>query len=290
MENVLTEKRVLSSAKINLFLEITGKREDGYHEIETVMHEIDLADEISFKLREDGKINLSCDNSGIPCDENNLIIKAAMLLQSDYKCRLGADIHLNKKIPAGGGLGGGSSNCAATFVALNNLWKLKVPKSELDRLAAQLGSDINFFLYGGTCLCSGRGEKVMKLDNTCSFEFLLVFPEWGIPTKEAYKSLDKNEFGKKSVDDFLNIWKTGQKGLITQGVFNRFEKSVFNFEHREYEIFKELEKLGFVSVRMSGSGSTLYGILPENYVSTDMLAKVKKIKGVRDAVIARSKT
>ncbi len=285
--------KVRSYAKINLFLEITGKRNDGFHEIETIMHEIDLADEMIFSPRCDNQINLTCTDNTIPCDSKNLIIKATKKLQEKFPNakKIGVDIHLIKKIPAGGGLGGGSSNCAVTLDALNKLWGLNASGEQLEEIASSLGSDINFFLngYGGTCLCKGRGEKITKLNNISLSNIILVFPEWGISTKSAYDNLDKNRFNKKNIKEFIDAINNNSQKTIVEAIYNHFEHSVFINEPKEKAVFDNLKKLPFKKVAMSGSGSTLFGVLNDDEDINTVLKKVKLIDGVHECIAVKSK-
>ncbi|MHC4872523.1 MAG: 4-(cytidine 5'-diphospho)-2-C-methyl-D-erythritol kinase [Planctomycetota bacterium] len=289
MNDLKADIKVSSYAKVNLFLEICRKRDDGFHEIETVMHEVDLCDKLLFSLRTDSVINLNCNINEIPCDERNLVYKAALMLQKECRCSLGADIFLEKKIPSGGGLGGGSSNCAAAFSALNKLWNLNLDSSVINKYAADLGSDINFFLYGGTCYCTGRGEQIKKLPDNKSLDFILIFPEWGISTKEAYSSLDSTNFGKKPADNFLNSWEKTEKSSISSLFFNRFEENVFNFEKREKVLYEKLNKLPFKKVCMSGSGSTLFGVLKSSSEACKIIKSAESIDGVKKAILTSSR-
>ncbi|MHC4593294.1 MAG: 4-(cytidine 5'-diphospho)-2-C-methyl-D-erythritol kinase, partial [Planctomycetota bacterium] len=158
-----TELKVRAPSKINLYLEVLGQRPDGFHEIRTVMQAVSLCDELSFSARSDGQVVLSCSSPDLPLDDRNLIVRAARLLKGRYGTERGASVELHKRIPVGGGLGGGSADCAVTLLALNRLWGLGAPLDELAETATELGSDVPFFLWGGTALCEGRGERVSPL-------------------------------------------------------------------------------------------------------------------------------
>jgi 4-diphosphocytidyl-2-C-methyl-D-erythritol kinase len=153
------EITVLAPAKINLHLEVLGLRADGFHELAMVMQSLDLADRLRLRPRDDGRLELSCDRSELPLDRENLVVRAAETLRRHAGApHLGADIHLEKRIPIGAGLAGGSSDAAAALVGLDALWELALPAAELQDLAAALGSDVPFCLAGGSQLCFGRGE------------------------------------------------------------------------------------------------------------------------------------
>ncbi len=183
---------VYAPAKVNLVLEVLGKDND-YHRISSIIQSIDLCDVLSFQL--DKEIHFDCDEPTLKGD--NLVTRAAFLLKGSVKCDLGARIALRKHIPWGVGLGGGSSDAAATLLALNELWGLRLPISELVRLAFKLGSDVPFFVHKGTALIEGRGEKVTPLPSLPSASFvLLVPPSPKVPgkTKQMYSNLGVADF------------------------------------------------------------------------------------------------
>jgi len=177
-------------AKINWDLHILGKREDGFHAIDTVMVNVSLFDTLRFE--EAQSISMTCSDPALPTDERNLVIRAAQLLARTAGIRAGARIDLAKHIPAGGGMGGGSSDAATTLMGLNKLWKLNWPVERLQELAAHLGSDIAFFLYGGWCHCHGRGEIVERVPGSESFpvqNVRLILPPLHVSTPQVYKIL-----------------------------------------------------------------------------------------------------
>ena len=151
---------VRSPAKVNWYLRVLGRRDDGFHEIESLVSTVTLYDELAFTSRGDSIIELTCDEPSIPTDGRNLIVRAADLLASQSGCRQGATCHLTKRIPVGGGLGGGSSNGASALMGLSGLWELDWPKERLMAPAGQLGSDVCLFLSGGSAVISGRGERI----------------------------------------------------------------------------------------------------------------------------------
>ena len=180
---------VSAPAKINLHLEVLGLRSDGFHELAMVMQSIDLADELRCENTADGAITLSCDQPGLSCGDDNLIIRAAQLLRARSGfAELGVRMHLSKRIPIGAGLAGGSSDGAAALVALNRLWGLGQSQAQLEALAADLGSDIPFCVAGGTQLCFGRGERLESLPPISHpLGVLLVKnPEVSVSTPWAY--------------------------------------------------------------------------------------------------------
>lgn len=177
-------KKYLSPAKINLFLHIINKREDGYHNLQTVFQLIDLYDELYFNIRSDGKIKRASGNENIK-EKDDLIIKAAKLLQKYTNTNKGADIKINKKIPIGAGLGGGSSNCATTLVILNKLWQINLSKKELMKLGLSLGADVPVFINCKTAWAEGIGDKLVPIKTNSNY-FLLIFSNKSISTKEIF--------------------------------------------------------------------------------------------------------
>jgi 4-diphosphocytidyl-2-C-methyl-D-erythritol kinase len=182
--------KVDAHAKVNWDLHVLGKRPDGFHEVDTVMVSVGLADELTFEPSE--RLSLTCSDPALPCDDSNLVVKAARALARAAGVEPRARIHVEKRIPMGGGLGGGSSDAAATLQALNRLWALDWPVERLAGVAAELGSDVAFFLWGGWCRCKGRGEIVeplVDLNRLPSVPMWLIIPPYNVSTPAVYKSL-----------------------------------------------------------------------------------------------------
>jgi 4-diphosphocytidyl-2-C-methyl-D-erythritol kinase len=173
-------------AKINLYLDVLDRRADGYHEIVTYMAPLALADELTFAPA--NQLSLTCDDPSLPLDENNLVLRAAQALQRHSGSPRGAAIHLNKRVPHAAGLGGGSSDAASTLRGLNRLWQTKLPDAELMTLAAQLGSDVPFFLANSAAWCRGRGERVEPVRLTSRLPILLICPNVGLSTAAVYQA------------------------------------------------------------------------------------------------------
>ena len=239
-----------SYAKINLTLDILGKREDGYHEISSIMQEIDLHDVVTLSDLGENTIEVSCSDSSIP-SVDNLVYKAAYLLKQTFHLTKGVHISVQKNIPIGAGLGGGSSNAAAVLKGLNMLWDLKLSSKDLIQLGSQLGSDVPFFIQGKSCLVEGRGDLVTPV-SLPSFEILLVIADFSISTQAAYEQLRK--VGKE---------KASEK-LLTEFSFshfhNDFEESLFLQYPRLKAIKEELLAQGASAALVSGSGSCVYGV------------------------------
>ncbi len=178
-------------AKINLYLHILGRRADGFHELETLMAPISLGDTLDLELISSG-IEFTCSDPALSDAKDNLATKAARLFLDEFKLAAGVRIHLEKKVPVGAGLGGGSSDAAAVLLALRELTRTDCPDAKLAELAARLGSDIPFFIYRTPAVCRGRGEIVEPMRLTENFQGLLVHPGFGVPTPWAYKTYAQN--------------------------------------------------------------------------------------------------
>ena len=262
-------------AKINLFLEILGKRDDGYHEIETVMQEIDLVDNLQFEEIQEG-VRLNCNDKNIPSDENNLVCKAANLILNECGIRKGVLISLEKNIPVGAGLGGGSSDAAATLKALNLLWKIGLNDAELMEFAAKLGSDIPFFIKGKTALCSGRGEKITPIEVKSEMNYLVIFPHINISTATIYRNL-KIDLTKKIIDVsfFLNALKHPKVAGISKLLFNRLEEVVFTTYPDLLDVKKALDHFDFCGLSVSGSGSAFFGLCKDKQQAEAIKSKIE---------------
>ena len=188
----MTTLSLLAPAKLNLFLHITGQRPDGYHELQTLFQLLNYGDELHFSAREDSQINLCAAIVGVDYDDN-LIVKAAKLLQSYSGCTLGADIKLDKRLPLGGGLGGGSSNAATTLVALSRLWHLNMPLKKLAELGLQLGADVPVFVEGRSAWAEGVGEHLKPIAISACW-YLVLKPDCEVSTAEIFsnKQLTRN--------------------------------------------------------------------------------------------------
>jgi len=254
--------RVRSFAKINLALSVLGRRDDGYHEIRTVLQSIDLCDELVFES--DSEIRLRCTGLDSVQPRDNLVFRAAESLRRATATRHGADIFLKKSVPSGAGLGGGSSNAAATLLALARLWGLSVPMDDLCRIAAQLGSDVPFFLTGGTALGVGRGQEIHPLPEWPETPLVVIYPGTAISTAEAYRSL---KLELTSADAASRIERfCGQAARTSTAMtplFNDFETSILPAYPAVREAREFLAEHGATAVLLSGSGSAVFGFFSD---------------------------
>ncbi|MBU2043981.1 MAG: 4-(cytidine 5'-diphospho)-2-C-methyl-D-erythritol kinase [Candidatus Omnitrophica bacterium] len=250
--------RILSPAKINLYLNIIGKYPDGFHRLESIVERISLKDEIEVTVKTDFGIKLSSNCKSLET-KNNLVVKAAQLIKKRYRIPYGLDIRLKKNIPVGSGLGGGSSNAASTVLALNSLFDLGLNKVQLYRLGQALGSDVNFFLSQSRfAYISGRGEKVRPLAINSKFKHFIIWPGKSISTKAVYAR------AKPKLTKFFNSAKILQNALERKDTA-LIKKSIFNaLEENACSICPELRKAKRylternIFAKVTGSGSALY--------------------------------
>ncbi|MGH7976993.1 MAG: 4-(cytidine 5'-diphospho)-2-C-methyl-D-erythritol kinase [Limisphaerales bacterium] len=267
-----------SHCKVNLLLNILGKRGDGFHELETVLQPVNLFDELTFE-RAGKQIELSCREKFLPVDSKNLVFRAATKFLEMAKIFDGVKIHLEKKIPLAAGLGGGSGNAATTLLALNELFEKPLAAENLFEIAASLGSDIPFFLQNKPSLAIGRGEKIQPLENFPALDgkaFLLIHPGFGISTPWAYQNLSrfpKALNGQKGrAQKLISLLQTNDLKTASQEFHNSLETPAFE-KFPILELFQEfLRTNGARAALMSGSGSTTFAIC-ENVSAAESLAE-----------------
>lgn len=261
------------NAKINIGLNIRFKRDDGFHELETLMYPVNLTDVLSINISRNTKNKINFTSEGISIDgkaDDNLIVKAYKLLDSIYKLP-SLNIHLKKVIPFGAGLGGGSADCAFTIAGINKLCNLKLSIKQMEKLSANLGSDCPFFIQNRPAIAKGRGEQLELFDiNLSSYKIVIVLPNILISTKIAY-SLVVPHKPKQNLDDLLILSIKNWRDLIK----NDFEDSVFSQYSEIRDIKNSLYVKGAEYAALSGSGSAVFGIFksridlkgafPENY-------------------------
>ena len=248
--------------KVNLFLSVGAKRADGYHEIESVMQSISLFDRLTFSRTDSETIELSCSKPFVPTDERNLVRKAADKffaftgIVSD-----GLRIHLEKNVPVGAGLGGGSSDAAATLSALNTLYTAGLSEKDLISLASSIGADVAFFLRGGTQLACGIGEKLSPLPAMPPLPMLIVKPSFSVSTPKAYAAFDA--FGAQPEKDSAEMQRALEKedaDALCAALFNSLEAPVVGMHPKIGEIRDAMRACGALGAMMSGAGSAVFGI------------------------------
>ncbi len=254
--------QVLAPAKVNLSLRILNRRDDGFHEIETFIAPISLYDKIDIE-KQNRWIDFSCDDVDLPTGDDNLVVRAAKLFFDRTKSHGGVLIKLEKKIPHGAGLGGGSSDAASTLIGLNELFETNLPREALAKMAEQIGSDVPFFIFGSAAMCRGRGELVSPEPLKERLSILLLKPAFGVPTPWAYsrwrssREDDAQEFGGRN---FVND--------LERPVFEKF---VFLAQMKTW--LRSQPEVG--AALMSGSGSTMFAVMRPN-VDVDLVMKRAK--------------
>jgi 4-diphosphocytidyl-2-C-methyl-D-erythritol kinase len=258
----MSELCLRANAKINLFLEVLDKRPDGYHNIDTIFQSIGLHDTLIFRETRSGIIKLTSDNEELPLDSSNLVYKASELLLKESGKNYGVEIHINKRIPLGAGLAGGSTDASATLVGLNELWSLGYTVDDLLMLGRKLGSDVPFCLIGGTAIGRERGDILTRLNPIQKLYVVIANPGFQVSTAWAYKNLSKLGLTRERKSDNILVEKIQKDDLsdIRENLFNVFESVVME----EYPEIRKLKTLltqpGVLGVLMTGSGSTVFAL------------------------------
>jgi 4-diphosphocytidyl-2-C-methyl-D-erythritol kinase len=273
---------VHTPAKLNLFLELLGKRLDGYHELETLMVAVDLIDTLTFTEEDSNEIRLQCSGlgtgkhgsasnepdparpeasgEGIPLGSDNLVVRAAQLLREHAGVERGVRVTLVKRIPSAAGLAGGSSDAAATLMALNRFWNLGLGVAELQRLASHLGSDVAFFVDGtSAAVCHGRGEIIEPLDVPLGLHFVIVRPRTGLSTAQVYKHAQVPA-EKKSVRDLTAALRAGRKSHVGQLFHNALLAPAERLNPEVNQLQSLFSSLPVLGHQMSGSGTAYFGL------------------------------
>jgi len=248
-------------AKVNLALDVLGPREDGFHEIETVLHTVELHDAITLREQEDG-ITVRTDDPEVPDDARNLVVRAAQVLRESFQVSRGVEIEIKKGIPVGSGLGGGSSDAAITLLGLVQMWKLRLNGRGLLALAAALGSDVPFFLEGGAAVARGRGEKVTWLPPLPTTWVVLARPRVAVSTAWAYQALDLSRVSRRpDVAALVAAMRREDVASVGRLMGNVFEELLV----RHYPVVGELKRRILAGesygATLSGTGPTVFGLM-----------------------------
>lgn len=264
-------------AKLNLTLDVLGKREDGYHDLQSVMQTISVRDDIEIDIGTGKPWHLVCDKEGIPCDERNLAWKAAKV----YCDALGYDpngieIRITKRIPSQAGMGGGSADAAAVLRALNRHYGEPLSVWALAELGGQVGSDVPFCVVGGTCMCEGRGEKLRKLPDMPDCIMVICKPDFSVSTPELYQKIDNVAIAKRPDNRAMeSALLAGDLEKICHNVHNVFDPVVTQ-EHPEMNYIKSVfYQYGAIGYQMTGSGSAIFAIVSEFEVAAVLCSMLK---------------
>ena len=282
--------RIDTPAKVNLFLELHGRRDDGFHQIDTVMQTVSLWDQLRFDRTDGNEVELSCElrqpggqpveQDPIPTDHRNLVVRACQHLREYANenrsfaappSSWGLKIELTKWIPAAAGLGGASSDCAAALVGANRIWELGLSLPQLHTLAAELGSDVPFFLYGGACRCTGRGEIIDPVSAPAGVDLVIVKPPVALSTKDVFSQVDSSRTVSSadhenvaasvaSAEATVQAISMGHPQRIAGSLFNRLAKPAAQLTGQLDRMSHLFERAGSLGHQMSGSGSSYFGI------------------------------
>ncbi len=289
---------VLAPAKLNLFLRVVRRRDDGFHDLETVMTAINIFDTLLIEPTESSEISLrvvmassrrlnSLPQEPIPLGPENLVLRAARMLKEHAGVNFGARITLTKRIPSAAGMGGGSSDAAATLAGLNRFWKLTHSRAELLELAAKLGSDVGFFLGGSTtALCRGRGELIKPLQSPSSLHFVVARPATGLSTPLVFQHCRPDE-NHRSVDEFVSAMRQPGTVRMVRLLLNDLQAPAESLNDDVRELRRRFTKLPVLGHQMSGSGTSYFGICASSRHAR-MIAARLRASGVPWVHIARS--
>jgi 4-diphosphocytidyl-2-C-methyl-D-erythritol kinase len=275
-------------AKVNLFLEVLGKRPDGYHEIATLMVAVDLFDTLKFKEEFSGDIRLTCSSPFLSTGPDNLVLRAAELLKKRTGCKKGAKVRLTKRIPLEAGLGGGSSDAAGTLVGLNRLWKLGLARKRLASLGAELGSDVAVFFSTPAAWCTGRGERVKGLRLGKPIWFVLVAMPMGLSTAQVYQSVrvpPKPQGG----EEIKRAVQMGNVKEIGRRLHNRLQLAAEKLCPAVQRVHESMKKLEPAGVLMSGSGTSVFALCRNRNEAMRVARQLRHgLKGEASVFLVRS--
>ena len=267
---------VAAHAKINLTLEVLGRRGDGYHELASIMQAIALHDTLALAATSDGQIEFSCDLPELKSDDNLVVQAARRLRQEASRPDWGVRIELQKEIPSPGGLGGGSSDAASILIHVNELWEAGISHSRLLELAAELGSDIPFFVAGGTALIRGRGEDVTRLPPAEPLWLVLARPDFGISTRQVFANLAPEDYADGSDTAAVEIAIREYRPIPFGHLSNSLEPGVMRAFPQLAELRSGLLASGADVVRMSGSGPALFAPFRSLDAATEVYRRARE--------------
>lgn len=272
-----------SFAKVNLSLRILGRREDGYHEIRTVLQTVSLQDDLNFASRDDGKVFLFCNDPAIPSGEDNLIVQAANALRGRFGISAGATIHLDKRIPAKAGLGGGSSNAAVALLGLRRLWTIDARLTDLLAIASELGADVPFFLVGGRAVATGIGTSITPIRDQPRQHLVIVVPNTTVSTADAYKALRVPALTTSDDASILSSSRAGPDSGVSDpwAMHNDFEQVIFEREPEIESARNALIEVGARGSLLAGSGSSVFGIFESRAAQAAAVKRIQTEKSWR---------
>lgn len=279
--------RLKARAKINLTLDVTGKRADGYHLLETIMQSVSLYDGIYLRRLDKPEIQLKCNLPWLPLDTRNLAWKAAHLMRETFSIQEGVLIEIDKRIPVAAGLAGGSADCAAVLVGMNRLFELRLSRRRLEELAAQLGSDIPYCVRRGTVLCEGVGEILKNPPAPCPFAYVvLAKPAVSVSTASVYQKLRWQEVtAHPDTAAMLRAMEEKDLAQIGAGLCNVLESVTIPLHPQIAKIKARLLEMGAEGALMSGSGPTVFALFREKSTAKRAAMQVRREFGLKDVLV-----
>jgi len=284
MESVM---RIEAHAKINLGLDVTGRRPNGYHEVRMIMQSIDLHDELIIEEGGEAGICISTNDAELPVNEDNLIYKAVKLLSDEFGIREAVNIKLCKNIPVAAGLAGGSTDAAATLIGLNRLWNLNLSDEDLMKRAVKIGADVPYCIMGGTVIAEGIGEVLTPISNCPDFTLLIAKPPVSVSTKHVYQSLNLDQVIHPDIDVIIKAIETNNIQLLADNLGNVLESVTI----KEVPVIEEIKQMmldgGAVGSLMSGSGPTVFGIFDDDVKAEKCLDAISAKNIAKDLLITK---
>jgi len=279
---------VKARAKINLTLDVTGLRDDGYHQLKMIMQTVELYDKVFIKAIQKPYIKLKSNLEWLPTDNRNLAYKAAEVLRSRYKIKKGIFIELSKSIPVAAGLAGGSADCAAVLYGVNTLFGLNISDDELMDIALELGSDVPYCLLRGTALAEGRGEILTKLPPCPQTWVVLANPPMGMSTAAVYKAIDAVEYySHPNTDAMIEAIKSNDIMAVAQNLSNVLENASIPMCSMIAELKDTLIECGALGSLMSGSGPTVFGLFEKTSDAERAVDQINKKFNIKDVYLTK---
>lgn len=281
--------RLKARAKINLSLDVLGKREDGYHDVRMVMQTIGIYDRLIITKIPEDEIRIQCNLFYLPINENNLIYKAAKLLKDEFGFAGGVDVNLNKFIPVAAGMAGGSTDAASTLFGINKIYELGLSQNKLMELGVQIGADVPYCIMRGTALAEGIGEKLSRLKSVPHMWIVIAKPPINISTKLVYERLDmKDIISHPNVDKMIQAINKESVGEIAANMGNVLEHVTIPLYPIIDSIKKDMLSHGAINAMMSGSGPTVFGIFPNERTALNCQAYLKFKKEAKQVYITET--
>ena len=276
---VIMKQRVIirGMAKVNLALDVLGRRENGYHDVRMIMQTVNLYDKLTLEKLEGKEIQIACNTGELPLDDSNLIFKAARLFFEAYETAEGVFVNLEKNIPIAAGMAGGSTDAAATLIALNEMFDAGFTKQQLAEIGVKIGADVPYCIYGGTCLSEGIGEILTPVPNQLQCFVVIAKPEFSVSTKFVYENLHVERIERHpDIDGMLNAIHRGSLPEVADKMENILE----NVTAKKYPQIEEMKEClmanGAMKALMSGSGPTVFGIFDKEDVAEKAFEELKK--------------